>query len=203
VLRRRTVVELVVIQVAPDCRRLARFRIQGHRGVNRVRLGIRIGRRSLSPGTYRIVARAAPGGRMISDTRLVVVERASPGKIRAARGASVCPRAAGPGTGTGTGSLSGANAPPAGSRPRGADPDRTSQPGRHRGVLGAKFARRALSAVEEIPIWLNVLFGAAVALLVAAALFPKAAPEGLAVSLICGLTGAVTLLLVTIAYLTL
>ena len=50
--------------------------------------------------------------------------------------------------------------------------------------------------------WLNVLFGFAVALLVAAALFPKAAPEGLAVSLACGLTGAVTLL-VTIAYLAL
>jgi hypothetical protein len=72
----------------------------------------------------------------------------------------------------------------------------------HRGVLGANFSRRAVSAVMGIPIWLNVLFGFALGMLVAAALFPKAAPEGLAVSLACGLTGAVTLL-VTIAYLAL
>jgi hypothetical protein len=67
-------------------------------------------------------------------------------------------------------------------------------------VLGENFSRRAVSAVKEIPTWLNVLFGFAVGMLVTAALFPKAAPEGLAVSLACGLTGAVTLLLVTIAY---
>jgi hypothetical protein len=69
-------------------------------------------------------------------------------------------------------------------------------------VLGASFSRRAVSAVKGIPIWLTVLFGFALGMLVAAALFPKAAPEGLAVSLACGLTGAVTLL-VTIAYLAL
>jgi hypothetical protein len=54
--------------------------------------------------------------------------------------------------------------------------------------------------VTRIPIWLNVLFGFAVALLVAAALLPKARPEGLSASLAFGLTGAVLLLLVTIAY---
>ena len=198
VLRSRTVVEFVVIRIAPNCRRIGRFRVQGHPGVNQVRLGSRVGRHSLSPGTYRIVARTLPGGRTISDTRLVVVERASPGEIGLSRSANVCPQAAG----LGSGSFSSASDPPAGSRPGGAEQEGTAQPGRDRGVLGANFSRRAFSAVKGIPIWLTVLFGFALGLLVTSALFPKAAPEGLAVSLACGMTGAVTLL-ITIAYLAL
>jgi hypothetical protein len=194
VLRRRTVVELVVIRVAPNCRRIGRFRVQGHRGVNRVRLGSRVGRHSLSPGTYRIVARTLPGGRTISDTRLVVVERASRGEIRAARGADACPRAAA------SGSVSTATGTPAGSRPGAAEPDKRAQPSRHRGVLGEKFARRAISAARDVPLWLYLLLTLAIVLLAAAALFPKAAPAGLAASLVFGATGATVLLLATLAY---
>jgi hypothetical protein len=197
VLHGRTVVELVVVQVAPHCRRIGRFRVRGHRGVNRVPLGGRIGRHSLSPGTYRIVARTLPGGRKVVDTRLVVVRSASRDEIRAARGANACARA----DVSGSGSSSGALDPTGGGPPGAAGPaKRTAQPVRHRGVLGAKFARRALSAVDRVPLWLQVLSGLAVALLVAAALFPKARPGGLSASLAFGLTGAAVLLLVTIAY---
>ena len=60
ILRRPALVEFVVLQVAPDCRRVGRFRVRGHRGVNRVRVPNRVGREPLAPGTYRVVARAVP-----------------------------------------------------------------------------------------------------------------------------------------------
>jgi hypothetical protein len=194
VLHRRAIVEFVVIRVAPNCRRIGRFRVQGHRGVNRVRLGIRVGRHSLSPGTYRIVARALPRGRTISDTRLVVVERASQRDIRAARRAAACPRAAA------SGSASTATKAPAGSRPGAAEPEKKAQPARHRAVLGERFARRAISAAREVPLWLFLLLTLAIVLLVTAAFLPKAAPAGLAASLVFGATGATVLLLATLAY---
>jgi hypothetical protein len=197
VLRGRTVVEFVVVQVAPDCRRIGHFRVRGHRGINRVPLRGRVGRHSLSPGTYRIVART-PGGRKVVDTRLVVVRSASRNEIRAARGANACPRAGV----SGSGSSSGATDPTTGGPPGAAGPPkRATQPARHhRGVLGAKFARRALSAVDGVPLSIQVLTGLAVALLVAAAVLPKAAPAGLTVSLVSGMLGAAILLGVTIAY---
>jgi hypothetical protein len=196
VLHRRMVVEFIVIQIAPDCRRIGRFRVRGHRGVNRVQLRGRLGRHSLAPGTSRILARALPGGRTISETRLVIVQDMSQRAIRAARGANACPRAAV----SGNGSMSGAPDPPAGSRPGVAGREKTAKPAQHRGVLGAKFARRAFSAAKRVPLWLDLLFGFAVAMLMAAALLPKAAPAGLTASLVCGLTGAAALLLVTIVY---
>jgi hypothetical protein len=90
--------------------------------------------------------------------------------------------------------------PPAGSRPDAAAPDNKAQPARHRGVLGAKFARQAVSAVDGVPLSIQILTGLAVALLVAAAVLPKAAPAGLTASLVSGLLGAAILLGVTIAY---
>ena len=38
ILRRPALIEFVVLQVAPDCRRIGRFRVRGHRGVNRVQV---------------------------------------------------------------------------------------------------------------------------------------------------------------------
>ena len=90
VLRRPALVELVLRQVAPDCRRVGRLRVRGHRGVNRLRLRTRIGRHALAPGTYTVVARALPSGRTIGHARLIVVDRASKREIRAARGADSC-----------------------------------------------------------------------------------------------------------------
>ena len=55
-------VEFMVVQVAPDCRRIGRFRVAGHPGVNRVRFRGHIGGRALDPGTYRIKARTLPRG---------------------------------------------------------------------------------------------------------------------------------------------
>ena len=71
--------EFVVIEIAPDCRRVGRFRVAGHPGINRVRFRGRIGGRPLGPGTYRIKARTVPRGRAVVDTELVVVE---PGPAR-------------------------------------------------------------------------------------------------------------------------
>jgi hypothetical protein len=196
VLRKPTLVEFVVVQVAPNCRRIGRFRVRGQRGVNRVDLRGRIGRHSLASGTYRIVARTLPGGQTISDTRLVVVLRASREQIRKARSADSCPR----GAVSGSGSSSGPVDPAVGSRSGAAESDKAAQPARHRGVLGASFAKRAISAANGVPLWLFLLFTLAIVLLSAGAFLPKAAPAGLAASLVFGMTGALVLLLVTVAY---
>ena len=82
--------EFVVAQVAPECRRVGRFRIDGHRGVNRVRFRGRVGGRPLGPGTYRIKARTLPRGRAVVDTKFVVVMRPERHVIASARGADVC-----------------------------------------------------------------------------------------------------------------
>ena len=196
VLRKPTLVEFVVVRVAPNCRRIGRFRVRGHRGGNRVDLRGRIGRHSLASGTYRIVARTLPGGQTISDTRLVVVQRASREEIRKARSADSCPR----GAVSGSGSSSGPVDPGVGGRSGEAESDKAAQPARPRGVLGARFAKRAISAANGVPLWLFLLFTLAIVLLSAGAFLPKAAPAGLAASLAFGMTGAVVLLMVTIAY---
>ncbi len=90
ILRRPALVEFVVLELAPDCRRVGRFRVRGHRGVNRVRIPARVGGERLAPGTYTVVARAIPSGRTVGRARLVVVDRASRGQIRAARNANSC-----------------------------------------------------------------------------------------------------------------
>src|SRR5437870_8877366 len=58
VLRRPALVEFVVLQIAPRCQQMGRFRVQGRAGLNRVRFSGRVGRRMLGPGTYRIRARS-------------------------------------------------------------------------------------------------------------------------------------------------
>ena len=49
-LGRAAPVEFMVVQVAPDCRHIGRFRVAGHPGVNRVRFRGHIGGRPLDPG---------------------------------------------------------------------------------------------------------------------------------------------------------
>jgi hypothetical protein len=135
-LGRSTLVEFAVSEVSPDCRRVGRFRVRGHRGLNRIPLRSRVGRYSLSPGTYRFVARTLPGGRKVSDTRLVVVQRLNRREILSARTADACRPAtqlvAGPAQAMTTA---------AGGHSLPARPEHASGPARHRGVLGARFAR--------------------------------------------------------------
>jgi len=193
ILRRPALVEFAVIEVAPDCRRVGSFRVRGHRGVNRVRVPNRVGREPLAPGTYRVVARAIPGGRTVGRARLVVVDRASRGEIRAARRADSCA----PGSSVGT---SDPAQPPAGALSVPARPKSARHSARHHGVLGARFAKGAFSAAEDVPLWVYVLLALAIALLGAAASLPKSETVGLSASLLLGLVGATILLGLTITY---
>ena len=195
-LRNPALVGFVVVQVAPDCRRIGSFRVRGHRGVNRVRLDNRIGRHVLGPGTYELVTRPHPNTRKVTATRLVVVRGSTRREIRAARSAFACPTAPssvykvafGP-----TGTLPAR--PP--DKPRG---QHQAKPKRHTGVLGKKFGRALLSGVDDVPIWVYGLLAVAVGLLGAAAALPKAQPRGLSASLLAGSVGAAILLGLTIAY---
>jgi hypothetical protein len=193
VLRRPAVVELVLLQVAPDCRRVGRLRVRGHRGINRLRLRTSIGRQRLAPGTYTVVVRALPSGRTVGRARLIVVDRASKGEIRAARGADSCTARAELGN-----AASGPNQPPAGAIGVSHEPKR-AQPTRHRGVLGARFGRAAFSAADDVPLWVYVLLALAIALLGAAAFLPRTEPAGLSARLMLGVVGIAILVGLTIA----
>jgi hypothetical protein len=67
-------------------------------------------------------------------------------------------------------------------------------------VLGARFARDAFFAAEDVPLWVYFLLALAIALLGAAAALPKTETVGLSTSLLLGLVGATILLGLTIAY---
>ena len=200
VLRRPALVEFVVVQVSPACQRVGTFHVRGHRGVNRIRFDDRIGHHVLGPGTYRIVARRRGGGKVI-DTRLVVVQNAKHANLRAARNANTCPQGTDPALDPATAAASRTSDPqagaPAGARPEEASPPKSS---RHRGVLGARFTRKAVDAAKGVPLWLYGLALLAIALLAAGAFLPKAAPRGLATSMVVGMTGAAVLLIAMVAY---
>jgi hypothetical protein len=204
-LRNPSLVRFIVVQVSPGCRRVARFRVVGHRGVNRVRLGPRVGKHSLRPGTYRLIARAIPGGRTVVDTRLVVVRHANRDEIEAARAADTCTpaaRLAATGSARAFGT-SGKDSGPTGSTTANAA---KPKPARHQGVLGTKFVRKAAEAASHVPLWLYLLLGLAIVLLAAAALPLRAAPtRGAASTLarhrgVLALAGAVTLVAVMVTY---
>jgi hypothetical protein len=196
-LRNRALVEFVVVQVAPDCRRVGSFRVRGHRGVNRVRLDNRVGRQVLGPGTYELVTRPRPNTRKVTGTRLVVVRGSSHREIRAARSAFTCSTspsavykvAFGP-----TGTVPTQTRPPAKLQAQ-----QETRPKRHKGVLGAKFGD-VLSSADKVPIWVFVLLAVAVGLLGAAAAMPKGRTRGLSASLLAGSVGAAILLGLTIVY---
>ena len=204
-LRNPSLVEFVVVEVSPDCRRVARFRVVGHRGVNRVRLGPRVGRHTLRPGTYKLLARAVPGGRTVVDTRLVVVQTVDREQIREARRADTCaPASRSSARAAAAVAGSSSTAGPAGSSKTAAAAK--PRPARHQGVLGAKFARKAVEAARTVPLWLYALLLLAIALLAAAALpLRPSSTSGTASALArhrgtIALAGAATLVAVTVAY---
>jgi hypothetical protein len=198
VLRHPSVVQFIVVRISPDCHRVGRFRVVGHRGVNRVRLGPRVGRHSLRPGTYRLIARAVPGGRTVVDTGLVVATHPSHDEIEAASGADTCSPATHSEGGAQAFGTSGTHstAGPTDSKTAAS----ASKPARHQGVLGARFVRKAAETASRVPLWLYMLVAIAIVLLAAGAFLPKARPAGLAASLVAGLTGAVVLLVAMVAY---
>ncbi len=196
ILRKPALVELDVREVAPNCRRVGRFQVRGHRGVNRLRFRSRLGRRPLGPGTYTVVARTLPAGQTVGRARFVVVDRASRAEIRAARRADSCAHVSNVGG-------SGSAQPPAGALPVRAAPKSSRDPTRHRGALGAlgaKFGKRALSAAGDVPLWIYALLAFAVGLLAAAASLPKRETASLSASLMLGGVGAAILLGLTIAF---
>ena len=209
VLRRPLLVEFVVFQLAPDCKRMGRFRVQGRPGMNRVRFRGRFGRRVLEPGTYRIKASVLPGRRTVAEKRLVVVSRVNKEDIAAARGADAC--AAGRGENT---SLKSFAARSSGATGRGSSPQASTtgrptskpRPARRHGVLGTRFTKQAVDAVKRIPLWLFVLLGLAIALLAVAALPLRVAPNGRTAAVLAhrrgliALVGAAMLVAVTVAY---
>jgi hypothetical protein len=202
-LARAASVEFMVVQVAPDCRLVGRFRVAGHPGVNRVRFRGHVGGRALSPGTYRIKARTLPRGRSVVDTEFVVVMRPDRNVIVAARGADACSSNGGQSlsSASGLGKPGAATASPARVKTKHAAP-----PSRAHSVLGAKFAKNALGAIKSIPPLLFVLLGIAIGLLGVAALPLRMAPPRQAALTLAhhrggvAIAGAALLVAVTIAY---
>ena len=198
-LPKASLIEFVVVQVSPECRRVGRFRVRGRKGVNRVVFKGRVGRTMLSPGTYRIRANAS--GRRVVDTRLVVVSRRDAGEIASARTADAC--ASSTSASAGPGSL-GPAAPTAAPRTLPADHEADTRPSK--GVLGSRFVREAVGTASTIPPWLYVMLGVAIALLGVAALPPRAAQSAGAAMLLAhrrgmiAAAGTTALVAVTIAY---
>ena len=91
-------VELVVHELAPQCRRAGKIVVRGGSGLNRIPFRGRVGGRRLDPGTYRISAR---GGAM--KVRVVIVAEGRPGtSLDDALAANTC------GAGTAASTASGA-----------------------------------------------------------------------------------------------
>jgi hypothetical protein len=201
-LSKAALVEFVVVQVSPVCRRIGRFRVQGRAGWNRVRFRGRVGRRALAPGTYRIQARA--GRQRVVDTRLVVVSSRERGEIASARSADACRRSTSVATTRPSHSGTAARATPVKRAAGSAQPK--SGPDRSEGVLGTRFARDAVEAVTSIPPWLYALLGLAIALLAVAALPLRATPGPRSAVLLANrraliaLAGAAVLTVATVAY---
>jgi hypothetical protein len=156
VLKRAAIVEFVVVQVAPSCRRVGHFRVAGRAGVNRVRFFGRVGGRVLGPGTYRIRARTLSRG----NAELVIVARPDRQGIASARSADACGTTRG---GQSTSSTASALGKPAGATvsPPEAKAEQSERPSHAHGVLGAGFAKNALDDAKSIPLLLFVLLGIA------------------------------------------
>jgi hypothetical protein len=188
VLKKPALVEFTVFQIAPDCRRIGRFRVAGRSGVNRVRFRGRVGHRVLGPGTYRVRARTLPRGRAVVDAKLVVVVRPERQVIASARGADACTSNQVGHSTSSRGTPGAAKASPARAE------EQHARPSRAHGILGAKFAKYAVGGVvKRIPPLLFVLFGLAIGLLAVAALPLRATPTQHAAVTLAHHRGAVSL----------
>jgi hypothetical protein len=216
VLSKPTIVEFVLVRVAPDCRPVGRFRVKGHAGQNRVRFRGRIKGRALSPGTYVIRARTLPARRALTKTKLVIFKRRPlAGELAAAQASNTCGSSDG---GTSYASaLGGGPGPPLGSGDAGKlqvkPSTEESEPirvGRSRGktpaaVLGVRFTRAA-DAVKEVPALLYLLLGIAIGLLAAAAMPLRFVPSARMAAVLAyrrtfvAMAGAITLASVAVVY---
>jgi hypothetical protein len=150
-----------------------------------------------------------PGGRTVVNALLVVARRANPGAIEAARGADTCTPAPDESGASTTGAFgatnggAGSNGGPSGSNE---EASAKTKPAKHQGVLGARFARKAVEAASHVPIWLYLLLALAIVLLAAAALPLRAAPSTGTASVLArhrgalAVAGAATLVAVMVAY---
>ena len=202
VLTKPALVELVVFQVAPDCRRIGRFRVAGHAGRNRVPFRGRVGRRRLGPGTYRITARPLQSRRAVLDTRVVVVTRANRREIATARRADTCARPASDSVATRGTFASGTPQAKERSADTGKTENRPASSNRRHGVLGTRFTWTQAGTSG----WLLALLGLGIALLALSALPTRARNMRTAQLLARGrgamaLAGAATLVGLTVAYL--
>jgi hypothetical protein len=198
----------VVIRVAPDCRQVARFRVKGHAGTNRVRFRGRINGRPLRPGTYVIRGRTLPARRALTETKLVIFKRRPlPAELAAAQASNTC---RGWGGDTSSSSMLGVGAGPSPSnegklqvqRREGSEPNRLKNP---LGVMGARFTRAA-DAIKEVPAILFVLLGIAIGLLATAAMPLRFIPSAHMAAVLAyrraffALVGAVTLASAAVVY---
>jgi hypothetical protein len=209
VLSKAALVEFVVIRVAPDCRQVARFRVKGHAGTNRVRFRGRINGRPLRPGTYVIRGRTLPARRALTETKLVIFKRRPlPAELATAQASNTC---RGWGGDTSSSSMLGVGAGPSPSnegklqvqrRGEGSEPIRVKNP---LGVMGARFTRAA-DAIKEVPAILFVLLGIAIGLLATAAMPLRFIPSAHMAAVLTyrrtlvALVGAVTLASAAVVY---
>jgi hypothetical protein len=171
-LRKPGLVEFLVVQIAPVCDRIGRFRIFGRAGVNRVPVRARVARRPLAPGAYRIVARTVPRGRHVTSTNLVVVSRPNGSEISTLRHADAC--AAAP-TAQGAATSAAAKSGPSATALK--KQSATKSRSRDHGVLGTRFTKRAFETAKNAPALLYALLLVAICLLAIAAVPPRVAPS--------------------------
>ncbi len=203
-LSRPTLVEFVLVRVAPDCRVVGRFRVNGRAGLNRVQFRGRIGRRVLRPGTYRVIARMLPPhGAKPLGVRLVIAGRPNPlpSEIAAARASNAC-ATVGEASGYSAAAYGAASSrTPPGPRASG----RESPFARIGGVLAEQF-KRPIDVIKAVPPFLLVLLAFAIALLALAATPRQASPSARLQALLAyrrgliALAGATILIGVAITY---
>ena len=213
VLSKPTLVEFVLVRVAPDCRPVGRFRVKGHAGKNRVRFRGGLKGRTLRPGTYVIRARTLPVRRELTETKLVIFKRRPLAReIAAARASNTCGSSYGD---TPFSSALGGSAGLFGSNDgdklriqrggEGPKPIRVDTRRKPLGVLGVRFTRVA-DAVKEVPALVYLMLGIAIGLLAAAAMPIRFVPSArLAAALayrrtLVAMAGAVTLASVAVVY---